>query len=601
MAYSADIDALSPDHRWAFDGASGTDSVGSATATLANMSSSTAICEDVSNCALSNAISGDRIELGTVTTIGNAAHSRKAMGGWFAVSKVNAHPVRIYGEGDADPTFQFVMAMGNNLMLETVDGGTSVQVYGLALAVDRPYHLYGELQGDGYNDTLRLYVDGVLQQSIAFGSTTLAIRGAAVFADDTGTVGVGGDTVLLQAPVNGSYNQWASWADKALPDATEVREELFEKGATPTNTISSDTLANMQTALNAISGTHINAPLCIRIEEPAADFLFEDSFTDTDAVYLENHTPDTGTGWTRSVGSAGAGAIDTNKLQLQAASATVYMSDDAETADHYSEVTQSLVSNNLFNQAYMCVRLVDSDNFIGYRQTTWENYELVNMVAGSPTSLITGTVVAGDTVRLEASGTTIKLFINDSQEGTDQVVTDHQTETRQGFMINDSTTNAPWDDYEAGTFAASQATNLTLTNHTFPPEASIHIQYVGTDTLTITNVNSNASIGSATSSGSIVFVETVDLSVTCLDASTKLPIENARVYLLDSNDVVLINSLTNSSGIATGTYGYSGDDVISSKSKARKSSSSTYYKTAPITGTINSNGFTTTILMLGDE
>jgi len=196
------------------------------------------------------------------------------MGGWFSISKVDAHPVRIYGEGDADPTFQFVMAMGNNLMLETVDTGTVRQVYGLALAIDRPYCLYGELQGDGYNDTLRLYVDGVLQQSITFGSTTLAIRGTAEFADPAGTVGVGGDTVLLQAPVNGSYNQWASWANKTLPTATEIREELFEKGATPTTTITN------QAGLDALADTvRGNTPLSILVNVSGSISLTADNVT----------------------------------------------------------------------------------------------------------------------------------------------------------------------------------------------------------------------------------------------------------------------------------------------------------------------------------
>jgi len=299
MAYSDDIDALSPDHRWAFNGSSGTDSVGSATATMTGTVAATAISEDVSNSAQTNAIAGDRMSLGSITTIGNSAHSRKSIGGWFQISKVDAHPARIYGEGDADPTFQFIMAMGNNLMLETVDGGTSVQVYGLALAVDRPYHIYGELQGDGYNDTLRLYVDGVLQESIAFGSTTLTTRGLAEFADPAGTVGVGGDIVLLQAPVNGSYNQWASWANKTLPTTTEIREELFEKGALPDVTITN------QAGLDALADTvRGNTPLSILVNVAGNISLSADNVTFDPLCSI--HVQYNGTGtltWTNTNGA----------------------------------------------------------------------------------------------------------------------------------------------------------------------------------------------------------------------------------------------------------------------------------------------------------
>ncbi len=299
MTYSTDIDALSPDHRWAFDGSSGTDEVGSADATMTGTVSAAAICNDVSNSAQTDAIAEDRMTLGSISTIGNSAHSRKANGGWFAISKVDAHPVRIYGEGDEDPTFQYIMAMGNNLMLETVDGGTVRQVYGLALAVDRPYHLYGELQGDGYNNTLRLYVDGLLQQSITFGSTTLAIRGTAEFADPAGTVGVGGDIVLLQAPVNGSYNQWASWADKTLPTATEIREELFEKGATPTTTITN------QAGLDALADTvRGNTPLSILVNVSGSISLTADNVTFDPLCSI--HVQYNGTGtltWTNTNGA----------------------------------------------------------------------------------------------------------------------------------------------------------------------------------------------------------------------------------------------------------------------------------------------------------
>ncbi|PUB82386.1 MAG: hypothetical protein DBP02_15140 [gamma proteobacterium symbiont of Ctena orbiculata] len=265
--YDQVIDALNPDHRWAFDGNEAVDQVGLVDGTTSGTVSSTAGCEDVTNCLQTNTIAGDRVSYATTTTLNNSAQSRKAVSGWFMVSAINAHPCRIYGEGTNALCYHVVMALGNNLMFEVVDA-SSIQLYGLSLVPGRWYHLYTEFQGTGYEDTVRLYVDGVLQDEASSGVATLAARGVAEIADPAGTVGVGGDVVLLQSPVNGHYNQWATWSDKTLPTATEIREELFEKGALPSVTISSDTEANMQTALDAYADTvRPDAPLCIRIED----------------------------------------------------------------------------------------------------------------------------------------------------------------------------------------------------------------------------------------------------------------------------------------------------------------------------------------------
>lgn len=144
--------------------------------------------------------------------------------------------------------------------------------------------------------------------------------------------------------------------------------------------------------------------------------------------------------------------------------------------------------------------------------------------------------------------------------------------------------------------------NLVLDNRTFNPLSSLHIQYMGAGTLTIINKNgANASIGSAPNGGTVVFSTEVAIRVVCRDATTGEVIESARVYLLDSNDRVILNSTTNISGEVEGVYNYITDNVLSPKSRARKGSSSPYYKTAPIAGTITEEGLDLTILMLRDE
>ncbi len=216
----------------------------------------------------------DRVTIPNTADINNSAQDRKAVAGWILVTAVQEPPKRIYGEGNNTQSFAFVMGWGNNLLLEADSASFTLQVYtDRVLQVNRAYHLCGIFEGSGFGDELRLYLDGVKQLDSepsppAPGVTTLAARTPVEFADPVGTVSVGGTTVILNAPVNGQYNHWATWngANAVLSDAT-VRE-LFEKGALGSVTISTDTQVNMQTALDALSATtRPDQACCIEIEE----------------------------------------------------------------------------------------------------------------------------------------------------------------------------------------------------------------------------------------------------------------------------------------------------------------------------------------------
>lgn len=426
MAYRDDISALGADHHWDFDGDS-LDQIGSVNGVDTSMLyTSGAIAEDATNCAETTAISA-RVSIPTTTNINNSAQARKAVCGWFMATAIQNPPKNIYGEGDASQAFRFILGWGNFLMFETDNGSIINQIYGdVPLAANRAYHLCMIYENSTYGNEVRAYLDGVEQLNAEPtnrqpGATTLPARTVGEFGDPAGTVAVGGTAVLIIAPINGKYQHWATWGDEAdaVLTETEVREELFEKGALPDTTISAGTEAAMQTSIDAEADTlGPNVPLDIRV------------------------------------------------------------------------------------------------------------------------STVTGD---GDLT-------------------------------------------------------------LTLDNRTFDPLASIHIQYMGTGTLTILNTNgSNASIGSTPNGGTIIFATEVTVSITCKDAVTGAAIENARVYVLDSGDNVILNDLTNASGVLSGTYNYVTNDTLSSKSRARKGSGSPYYKTAPIAGTITSNGLTSTILMIPDE
>jgi hypothetical protein len=78
------------------------------------------------------------------------------------------------------------------------------------------------------------------------------------------------------SPVTGIYNYWAFFdGNEADLSATEVRQELFEKGALPDTTVTSGSQSAMQTQINALaSSVRPNKPLCIRINAVSGDGNF---------------------------------------------------------------------------------------------------------------------------------------------------------------------------------------------------------------------------------------------------------------------------------------------------------------------------------------
>lgn len=101
---------------------------------------------------------------------------------------------------------------------------------------------------------------------------------------------------------------------------------------------------------------------------------------------------------------------------------------------------------------FICVRLTDRDNFIGFRHdgTSWQVYK---RVAGTFTQLgtdYTVSLTSGDIGELTANGDTLTFTVNSVQRclGTGVTETFNNTETRQGVVARSSAT--PWiDDFFA--------------------------------------------------------------------------------------------------------------------------------------------------------
>ncbi len=322
MAYSDDISNLGADHHWDFDGDS-LDQIGSVNGTNTSvLFTSSAIAKDATNCMETNA-TGDRVSLATTTEINNSAQARKCVAGWFSTTAIQPPPKRIYGEGNNSTCFQFVMGFGNYVMAEVVEPTnfpTGLQIFGPALVANRVYHLCAIFSGNAYDNEFKFFVDGV-EMTDADPSdrqpdtADLNARGVAEFGDPAGTVGVGGNVVLLNAPVNGKWQHWATWGDEAdaLLTDTEVRETLFERGALAEQTISTGTESAMQTSVNSLPASIGNAACCIEVEAVTGggDFTLtsDTTFDELASIHVRyNGTADTLTWVNTSGGDASIGA-----------------------------------------------------------------------------------------------------------------------------------------------------------------------------------------------------------------------------------------------------------------------------------------------------
>ena len=313
MAYSDDIDALNPDHYWSFDGNSN-DGVGSLNGTNTTVNfTSTALTKDATNCATMTA-NGSRISFASSTDL-NGQMDRKCVAGWFSVNSIQPPPKRIWGEGTdgiTTPLFQLVLGYGNTVMFEVIDNnfGTGATLFNCqvigsnVLVSDRIYHFCMTFEADGFSDEIRFFIDGVKQtieipSPTVIGESDIGLRGQAQLGDPSGASGVGGSTLLLQAADESSYQYWAAFsgADAVLTE-TEIRETLFERGALADFTISTNTQANMQSALNSITDSQGDSPCCIEVEAVSGggDFTLTSDkvFDDLASIHFRyNGTADT--------------------------------------------------------------------------------------------------------------------------------------------------------------------------------------------------------------------------------------------------------------------------------------------------------------------
>ena len=311
---------LNADHRWSFNNVL-TDSIGSLTVTnTGGTFVTTPITRDATHSYQTNG-RDDLATVATTTDSGSVASDRYAFHGWFRASQIQGPPCLIYGQGGSTAGLALFLWGGNNVMLQCVNdaGNPLIQIFSdIALTNNRDYHFFVRFSGSGFSDEVEFYIDArkqlVSKDGVAPGTANLQAHTSPHTWGENGTEGttipVGSQTVLIKAPVNGFYSEWWTWfgADAEAITQNNITDNLFASGAIPDFTLSADTEANMQTALDVIASTvRPDVPLCITVEEVTGGGnlnLNADNITFNDRAGLHVEYQGSGTlFWTNSNGS----------------------------------------------------------------------------------------------------------------------------------------------------------------------------------------------------------------------------------------------------------------------------------------------------------
>lgn len=180
-----------------------------------------------------------------------------------------------------------------------------------------------------------------------------------------------------------------------------------------------------------------------------------DNFNRADNTNINTSAPFT---WAAANGSLSIFNILSNQLRFTgdpSINDTIRAEVDLAAADHFAQVT--LVTNDAGINAGVCCRFA-SASFTCYAYIYHANtaYTLYSISGGTFTQLGTGTLTraANDVVKIQASGSSIKCFLNGTLDisVTDSSIT---TGVRTGILAGFSSSPMQLDDFSADTNAVS--------------------------------------------------------------------------------------------------------------------------------------------------
>ena len=271
-SYFSIVRDTEPDHWWILDG-DYNDTVGNNTMNVSTTGTHTFTANPLVDLASQSwrSQNGKR-ETASSTNMNLQVELTRTMGGWIMLNGIQAQVSCLYEEGGSVNNLAYFVGVGNVLVCQLADtGDDNVQAFSdFSLEVDRAYHVMFKFDYNLVGSAKRfdLYIDGI-RQGVTQGNPLIATdfdahSGDISFGGPGGTLEVGGTNVSFASQQNTNLAYWASWTSY-LDDATLL--QLFQRGARPSYTITTDTVANMQTQLDALANsTFANDPLTLRIE-----------------------------------------------------------------------------------------------------------------------------------------------------------------------------------------------------------------------------------------------------------------------------------------------------------------------------------------------
>jgi len=275
--YLTVVNRVNPDHMWVLDG--NYDDTGSfPTSPMTSSVTGTQnfindpLCENVVQTVQFTGINSKR-EAADNTEMNLGVHTARTMWGWIKVSDIQEQLSLIYKEGGTINNIMFARGYGNKIMAQLADtGDDNVQAYSdRSIIPERAYLIAFRYDYSDTTPAFEFWIDGILQSRSTGNPLTASSldshSGDILWNDSDSSLEVGGTDVTFRGNNDIKYNVWGSTTVKLTDE--QMRFELFEYGALPDFSITSDTPANMQAQLDSIANTHrADSPLAIRVEKP---------------------------------------------------------------------------------------------------------------------------------------------------------------------------------------------------------------------------------------------------------------------------------------------------------------------------------------------
>lgn len=219
--------------------------------------------------------SNSKIEMSDTDYTNFSINKMRTIGGWIHLDRVHLVPSGFYEEGGGVNNVYMVVGYGNTILANLADsnGSPDYKIQGFSnkkLTVNRVYHVMIQFRcstSAGADDgRFYFYIDGIKQDKYA-GIETIPNQikdigfskhsGDWSYGKPDANLDTGGTDINYPGAPNTLLSDWATWSDNFgdnMPNDNEIRE-LFLRGAIPTNSIHSDTPANMQDETDLLADT----------------------------------------------------------------------------------------------------------------------------------------------------------------------------------------------------------------------------------------------------------------------------------------------------------------------------------------------------------